>query len=77
MGGGTVYSAMDDLGEGKGGGGELLFGGTTCRMTREVSVDPALLPTGALEVREQDERSNSRHRVWSVHLSQSGAEQGH
>ena len=45
-------------------------------MTGELSIDPALLPTGALEVAEQDERSNSRHRVWSVHLSQSGAEQG-
>ena len=52
------------------------FEGTTYSMTGELSIDPALLPTGALEVAEQDERSNSRHRVWSVHLSQSGAEQG-
>ena len=53
------------------------FEGITYNMTGELSIDPALLPTGALEVTEQDERSNSRHRVWSVHLSQSGAEQGH
>ena len=66
---GTKYSAMDGL-------GGLLLGETTYSMTGEVSIDPALLPTGALEVTEQDERSDSRHRVWSVHLSQAGAEQG-
>ena len=57
--------------------GDRFWGGTTYSMTGEVSIDPALLPTGALEVREQDECSDSRDRVWSVHLSQAGAEQGH
>ena len=47
------------------------------RRERGASFDPSLLPTGALEDREQDEPSDSRHRMWSVCLSQSGAWQGH